>query len=363
MAKESLGYVELEWTCPFCNTRNPGRAKVCHNCGAPQPKDVVFDQAAQDEIITDAEGLELAKGEADIHCPFCGTRNPATAVKCARCGGDLTEGERREAGQVLGGAQTKPAPDVTCAYCGTKNKATNVKCTNCGSPLGKEARPNPAAVPAPAAAPAKMNPLWLILGGVLLLVICGAIALFFIRGARTETNLARVSDLGWQRSIVVLGYAPVSQSGWSDQLPQDADVGSCTERERGRSAFPTDNSEEVCGTPYIVDQGTGFGEMVQDCEYIVYDDYCEYTVIQLQPIGVVEESGSDLNPFWPETRLESDQQLGKRDETYEITFDVGGETYTYQTADANEFAQFQRGSEWQLEINGFGDIVGIQPAP
>ena len=103
--------------------------------------------------------------------------------------------------------------------------------------------------------------------------------------------------------------------------------------------------------------------MVQDCEYIVYDDYCEYTVIQLQPIGVVEESGSDLNPFWPETRLESDQQLGERDETYEITFDVGGETYTYQTTDANEFAGFQRGSEWQLEINGFGDIVGIQPAP
>ena len=36
---------------------------------------------------------------------------------------------------------------------------------------------------------------------------------------------------------------------------------------------------------------------------------------------------------------------------YEITFDVGGETYTYQTTDANEFAGFQRGSEWQLEIN------------
>ena len=78
---------------------------------------------------------------------------------------------------------------------------------------------------------------------------------------------------------------------------------------------------------------------------------------------MLEESGSDLAPFWPETRLESDQQLGERDEVYEIAFDVDGESYTYQTTDANEFAQFQRGSEWQLEINGFGDIVGIQPAP
>ena len=53
--------------------------------------------------------------------------------------------------------------------------------------------------------------------------------------------------------------------------------------------------------------------------YIVYDDYCDYTVIQLQPIGVLEESGSDLNPFWPETRLEGDQQLGDRDEVYELS--------------------------------------------
>ena len=116
-----------------------------------------------------------------------------------------------------------------------------------------------------------ISALWLILGGVVLLVICGAIALFIMRGTRTETNLARVNNVEWQRSIVVLGYAPVSRSDWVDQIPQDADVNRCSERERGRSAFPTNNSEEVCGTPYVVDQGTGFGEMVQDCEYIVYD--------------------------------------------------------------------------------------------
>ena len=65
MAKESLGYVELEWTCPFCNTRNPGRAKVCRNCGAAQPKDVQFHQAGEDKIVTDQEGLEMAKGGPD----------------------------------------------------------------------------------------------------------------------------------------------------------------------------------------------------------------------------------------------------------------------------------------------------------
>ena len=59
----------------------------------------------------------------------------------------------------------------------------------------------------------------------------------------------------------------------------------------------------------------------------------------------------------------SDQQLGDREETYEITFDVDGEQVTYETADANEYARFQRGSQWALEINGFGNITDIQPAP
>jgi DNA-directed RNA polymerase subunit RPC12/RpoP len=359
MAKQSLGYVELEWTCPFCNTRNPGRVKVCGNCGAPQPKDVQFEQAAEDKIVTDQEGLEMAQSGPDIHCPFCGTRNVSTATKCARCGGDLTGAEKRESGKILGAQQTKPAPDITCDYCGTQNPATNTKCVNCGATLGKKPAPKPAAT----AAPARMNPTMLIIGGIVLLLICGVIAFFVMRGARTESSRARVTDVGWERSIVVLGLATVQRSAWADQIPQDADINQCSERERGRSTFPTENSEQVCGTPYVEDEGTGFGELVQDCEYIVYDDYCDYSVVALQPIGVIRENGANLNPFWPETRLQQDQQLGDRSERYQIAFDVDGERYVYETTNVNEFLQFQPGSAWELEINGFGNIVDIQPAP
>jgi hypothetical protein len=200
------------------------------------------------------------------------------------------------------------------------------------------------------------------IGAVVLLLICGAIAFFVARGVQTETSVARVSDVNWRRSIVILGLAPVERSAWADQMPADADVGFCTERERGRSSVPTDRSEQVCGTPYVEDEGSGFGELVRDCEYIVYDDYCEYTVVELQPVGAVDESGSDLNPLWPQTRLEQDQQLGERTEVYEVTFLVNGDPVVYRIDDANEFAQFAPGSEWQVEINGFGDIVNIEPA-
>ena len=77
----------------------------------------------------------------------------------------------------------------------------------------------------------------------------------------------------------------------------------------------------------------------------------------------IRRSRGEVQPSGGAVAVDSDQQLGERDEVYEITFDVDGETYTYQTTDANEYARFQRDSEWQLEINGFGDIVGIEPTP
>lgn len=359
MAKESLGYVELEWTCPFCGTRNPGRAKICKQCGAPQPKDVQFEQAAEDKIINDQSILESAGVGPDIHCPFCGTRNPGNATTCARCGGDLSEAEKRESGKIIGAHQSAPAAPVVCTYCGTENPGTNVKCSNCGAPLGKAARPS--SEPA-STSPAKPNPVLLILGGLMLLLICGAATFFIIQGTRTEAKVGRVSDVNWKRTIIVMGLIPVSRNAWADQIPSGANVNYCRQQQRGRSPFPTENSQRVCGTPYLIDQGSGLAEMVQDCEYIVYDDYCEYTTIEFGPIGAFEERGSNTNAFWPETRLNEGEQLGERQEVYQVRFSVDGRTYTYQTRDYNQFTQFVPGSEWEIEVNGFGDIVSIQPA-
>lgn len=34
MPQEELGYIELEWTCENCGSRNPGTRKNCATCGA-----------------------------------------------------------------------------------------------------------------------------------------------------------------------------------------------------------------------------------------------------------------------------------------------------------------------------------------
>jgi hypothetical protein len=70
MAKKSLGYVKLEWVCPNCSTRNLGPQKTCTSCGAPQPDNVEFEQAAQAEIIKEQAEIAKAKVGPDIHCHY-----------------------------------------------------------------------------------------------------------------------------------------------------------------------------------------------------------------------------------------------------------------------------------------------------
>ena len=138
--RRTLGYIQNEWTCPNCDTRNKGGTKTCENCGAPQPENVQFELPSEQKFVTDEAALKAAQTGADIHCGFCGTRNPATAVTCSQCGGDLKEGKARQAGQAMKAPPPQPKV-VKCDNCGAENPGSNALCANCGSPLPKVAAP------------------------------------------------------------------------------------------------------------------------------------------------------------------------------------------------------------------------------
>ncbi len=359
MTKKTVGYVELEWRCPNCGGRNPGREKICAQCGAAQPPDVAFEQAAEEKIIEDATVIERAKVGADIHCAYCGTRNPADAQTCANCGADLAEGSARDAGNVLGGLKDKPAAEIKCAYCGTMNPGTAHNCHNCGATLEKE---QPKTVPEAAPQGRRGGATTAILIGIGVIIVAACIGLFIFLN-QTDDVQGRVNELSWERSIVIMGLAPVVREGWWDEIPQEATPGMCRQEQRYTSADPQPNSTEVCGTPYTVDTGSGLGEVVQDCEYLVYDDRCEYTVLQLQPVDTLVLSGSDQNPRWPELRLNADQEEGERQESYLIVFSADGETFTYRTSDVEKYHQFVPGSSWVLKVNQLGGVTAVEPAP
>ena len=322
MARKTLGFVNLIWTCAFCNTQNPGPIKSCTSCGAPQPPDVKFEEVnqAKFDFIKDEALIRMAKSGPDKHCPYCGTRNLATASLCIKCGSDITVGaQARQQGQKVGASET-PAP-----------------------------------------APKKLSKgclIALIIGAVIFSIVSIVVLVNILK---TESVQGTVSQVAWQRAVVIEAYTQVQGQAWYDEVPSGAELGSCSMRYRKTSNEPVVNSTEVCGEPYTIDTGTGVGEVVQDCTYEVYDNYCSYSGYAWSVVDEVTTSGSDLSPYWPNPSLSSSQRISDQKETYVIYFNADGQQYSYTTSDLDLFQNASIGSTWQLEISGSGKVTSVSP--
>lgn len=363
MAKKQLGYVEMEWVCPRCGSKNPGPQKTCTNCGGPQPKEVKFQQREGQQLIRGEEAEKIAQAAPDVHCAFCGTRNKADALVCVQCGADLKEATKREAGEVVGAFSSAPVPDRPCPTCGQLNPAGALTCNNCGASLAVPAsEPPPPAVPA-TRQPVKLSPVVIgigILGLIGLIILCVVVAGNL---GRTETVTGSVQRTTWMTQLAVEEYQPVTMQGWADEIPNGAEVGACEYRFAYTASEPQPVSTEVCGTPYTVDQGTGFGEVVQDCVYETYAEYCEYQVEQWVTVDQLSLQGSDLFPQLPQASLGSAQRSGDSSAEYTILFNTDQGLLELRTRDLNLYQQAQIGSRWSLEINSAGVIVSAQPEP
>lgn len=357
MAKKELGYVELEWICPSCQARNAGRVRVCVNCGAAMPDDAEFFAPGSQQVDTSAETAAMVAAGPDVACPFCGTRNRASAKECSQCGGDLTGAKPREAGDVLGALQTAPAPAITCPHCGASNPAENTKCAQCGGALGRSPAPEPA--PAPAQPTKSRLGLGCLLIGLVVALIIGAI--LFMSTGGTET-IGSVQAVGWRYIIPIEELQPVQREAWHDELPSDAEVLNCVDRVRYRIDEPVAGAVEVCGTPYLVDTGTGQGQVVQDCVYEVSDDWCRYSAWEWRLSGVVAEAtGSDMFPQWPAYSLGQGQRVGSATEEYLVLLLADDRQYRYSPRSLEEYRQFAPGSLWVITTNRLGGVTSIAP--
>jgi hypothetical protein len=367
MARKSIGYVELEWHCPSCSTRNSGSQKVCSSCGMPQPDDVKFRQPAQEILIEDEARLKVASGDADIHCYYCGSRNAADATACGQCGADLSEGKRREAGAVVGAHRNKQAEPVNCPACGASNAPDASKCTQCGARLVVEpAAPPPP--PVPKKQPVKQSGgqkagfLGIGVVGIIGIICIALVAGYFFLVGQSEQLTGTVSGASWQRSIAVEGLVPVEQQNWRNEIPMNGVVQSCQPKLKRTADNPTANSREVCGTPYTVDQGNGFAEVVQDCKYEIYEDYCVYSVQEWRPVDTLELTGENSSPQWPALLLDDNQREGEREESYTCHFSTNSGSYRYGSSSPELLAWCKTGSQWVLEVNTFNRVTAVEPA-
>jgi membrane protease subunit (stomatin/prohibitin family) len=352
-SRRTLGYVQNEWTCPNCGTRNKGGVKTCENCGAPQPENVQFELPSEQKFVTDEASIKAAKEGPDIHCPFCGTRNPATAKTCSQCGGDLTGGKAREAGRIMPTPPASQQPKVIkCDNCGTENPGNNTVCSNCGSPLPKVVAP--AVAPTPNAGlnlgkltgQKKTN--WLLIGGIITaLAICViAIGALFLPSKSVK---ATVVDIHWQTSVPVQEVRAVDYNNEPGSPPSDAYNVSCR-----------DDSHDVCEQKTI-DKGNGYSEVVQEC-HTETQQYCSYTVDEWTTIQTYPLEGNNLQPIYESPNVSSGQRLGDPSEDLTVTFSTeNGQQETYSPGTVSEYQQFTIGSTWTLRMNAVGSVVSVEP--
>jgi ribosomal protein L40E len=342
MTTKSKGFIKMEWTCPNCNTRNPGPVKTCQSCGAPQPENVKFEMGADQNFVKDEKEIEQAKKGADIHCGFCGTRNPADAVTCSQCGGDLKEGMKRQAGQQIDRSATKAEPFV-CPNCGFKNPVSTGNCAQCGAPLGSK-------IPPPAAPPRKLSRgmIFGIVGAVVAcLVLCGIVVGLFMVPSKSVN--ATVDAVHWQTVANVEEIEAVRHNDETGSVPSGAYDVSCQ-----------DENKEVCEEKSI-DQGNGYVEVVEDC-HTETTTYCSYTVDEWTVIQSYTSEGNDLFPVWENPSIVSDQRRGEDTATYTVYFTSSEENYTYNPGTLQEYQKYDIGSEWSLRLNALGGIVSVEPA-
>jgi ribosomal protein L40E len=350
MARRTVGYVQLEWTCPNCSTRNPGGIKTCQNCGAPQPENVQFERAVDEKFVTDEKALKTAKAGADYICPYCNTRNPGDARTCSQCGGDLVDAKRRAAGAEL---QRNQAPaQAACTNCGTVNPVASVNCSKCGAPLPRIAAASSAAglagrAGSPTGVAARKKTNWLLIGGITgaLALCCLALAaMFFIP---TSSVQAIVTDVHWQTSAPVQEIQAVHYSNERGGAPSDAYNVSCHTE-----------SEDVC-EERTIDRGNGFAEVVEEC-HTETEEYCSYTRDEWTTIQTYTLDGNDLFPVYPDPGVGFDQRLGSISEDFTVTFDSDKGRKTYSPDQASEYRQFEIGSAWTLKLNALGSVMSVE---
>ena len=346
MARRTRGYVQLEWVCPNCNTRNPGPKKSCINCGAPQPENVQFQRAVDEKLLNDEGTLKAAQAGADFICPYCGTRNTGLATVCVKCGGDLVEAKRRASGAVLQ-ASTGPR-QVVCTNCGTVNSVSRSNCSKCGSPLPRASTPSPALEAGKTeGAPKKKGSRWWVWAAVAAaVVLCvGAIMTFTVPASNLS---ATVSEVRWETSVPLQEIQVVHYSNEPGSPPSQAyDVSCHTE------------SRDVC-EERVVDLGNGLGEVVQDC-HTESEQFCSYAVDEWKTLQTYTLEGHDYSPMYAQPSVDSGQRLGEETEDYTVFFMTTDGQKTYSPSNLSEFSQYQVGSTWTLSLNAMGGVLDVKP--
>ncbi len=264
MEERVEGVYEMLWDCEFCDTK----------------------------------GL---LGKSQRHCANCGAKQNPDKRYFPKPGE-----ERRIDGHKFVGS------DRTCPACASPQSAAATNCTNCGAPLDGAKEVKGVVKPvAPRPTTGKLSRILVVLGVIVLVIFC--IWYFFIRTKETKLT---VTQHRWERAIGIEEYNDRSEQGWRNEVPRDADMVMCHQKERSTKQV---KDGETCHTE-DVDNKDGTFKRVEKCtpkyrSEPVYDDYCDYHLRRWREVDSVIAKGTGMSPAWPTSGLPPStaaQTLGAR---------------------------------------------------
>lgn len=257
----------------------------------------------------------------------------------------------------MGAFREAPAPPIHCPACGAENPASRLDCLQCGAALVPPKVDEP--VPLPNPAPKRSWTWAALIFFIVAIPFCGL--MFWLSQGREQT-VATVQQTGWTTTISLEQLVPVERQAWHDEIPESLQVFACAPKIRWTVDEPVEGSIERCGTPYVVDTGTGKGEARYDCVYDVSDDWCRYKDYVWRAAEPVSNQGFGYTPRWPDVAIGDTLRENRREQVLFVTLTTDDGSYTYRPESLDELQQFRPNSRWEITTNALGGITEIQPA-
>ena len=307
---------EMLWDCRFCGaTKLLGKThRFCPNCGGAQdPGWRYFPSDYEKVAVQDHTFVGV-----DKICPACGSLSAASAQFCGACGSPL---ERAVEAQTVGEREKRGGKTFE-----TEDLAARQE---------REMRATASLVPSQSAASKGGIPRWLVIAGIVLVLVIGAVVVLALW---TKDTTASVAGYHWQRDIRI--EAMQAQSGSSDCDSMPGDAYNVDRRHEQVDTRRVPDGEE-CHTVQR-DQGDGTFSEQQVCETKyreepVYGYVCYYSVNRWGYERTEHAEGDDAAPYWPDVRIRSGNRLGSereagRDEKYLLIFNRGDNGESFECA-------------------------------
>lgn len=303
---------EMQWDCKFCGTQKLlGKThRFCPNCGGQQDPSWRYFPSDEEKVAVQ----DHVYVGADIICPACQSLNAGSAEFCGNCGSPLTDAARAKTG-----SDRQTAEGATLAGENLSERQKAEQQAQLATLTGKNQSSG-------GGLPIK----WLLIGGVVIAVIIGLIAVF----TAARPGSAFVTDHRWERVINIQSLQAVPGSADCDSVPVGAYSIDRRYEQVGSRSVP---DGEVCQRRQV-DQGDGTFREERVCETkyreeAVYGYVCSYVVNMWNNSREVTSAGNmSMAPSWPAMSLQAGTNLGSereapggRSERYWLVFKGDGD--------------------------------------